>query len=94
MAKPAAEKNAQSCADRHCNHRLTKKKRPVGGGLFEMRAIIYKKRRHTAMNLSIYISQNIQALRKEAGLSQEALAEQLGLSRQAISKWESGVSHN
>ena len=29
-------------------------------------------------------------LRKERGLSQEALAEELGVSRQAISKWESG----
>ncbi|PKM72855.1 MAG: hypothetical protein CVU91_07455 [Firmicutes bacterium HGW-Firmicutes-16] len=28
--------------------------------------------------------------RKKAGLSQEALAEQLGVSRQAISKWETG----
>ena len=29
-------------------------------------------------------------LRKENGLSQEALAEQLNTSRQAISKWENG----
>ena len=29
-------------------------------------------------------------LRKQKGLSQEALAEQLGLSRQAVSKWENG----
>lgn len=28
--------------------------------------------------------------RKEAGLSQDALAEQLGISRQAVSKWETG----
>lgn len=30
--------------------------------------------------------------RKKAGLSQEALAEKLGVSRQAISKWETGES--
>ncbi len=36
--------------------------------------------------------QRISSLRKEAGLSQEALAEQLGVSRQAIGKWESGNS--
>jgi len=32
--------------------------------------------------------QRIQALRKEKHLSQEALAEEIGVSRQAISKWE------
>ncbi|MDZ5038386.1 helix-turn-helix domain-containing protein, partial [Clostridium perfringens] len=29
-------------------------------------------------------------LRKEKGLSQEAVAEQVGTTRQAISKWENG----
>ena len=32
-------------------------------------------------------------IRKEKNLSQEALAEKLGMSRQAISKWESGTSY-
>lgn len=35
----------------------------------------------------------LQDLRKAKGLSQEALAEKLNVSRQAVSKWESGVSH-
>jgi len=35
----------------------------------------------------------LQKLRKEKGLSQEALAEMLDVSRQAISKWESGQSY-
>lgn len=35
------------------------------------------------------LSDRLQALRKEKNLSQEQLAEKLGVSRQAISKWES-----
>ena len=34
------------------------------------------------------LGQIIQKGRKEAGLSQEELAEQLGVSRQAVSRWE------
>ena len=34
------------------------------------------------------------ALRKSRELTQEQLAEQLNVSRQSISKWESGVSHS
>ena len=40
------------------------------------------------------LGQRIQELRKEQGLSQEALGEKLGVSRQAISKWEGEVSHS
>ena len=40
------------------------------------------------------IGQRIAQKRKELGLSQEALGNQLGLSRQSIYKWESGVSHS
>ena len=34
------------------------------------------------------LGQNLQAARKAKGLSQEALAEQIGVSRQALGKWE------
>ena len=37
-------------------------------------------------------SERLIKARKEKGLSQEVLAERLGLSRQAISKWETGES--
>ena len=36
------------------------------------------------------IADRIIKLRKDAGLSQEAFAEKLGVSRQSVSKWESG----
>lgn len=38
------------------------------------------------------ISERIQSLRKSKSLSQEQLAEKLNVSRQAVSKWESGSS--
>lgn len=37
--------------------------------------------------------ENLQKLRKEKGISQEQLAEQLGVTRQSVSKWESGASY-
>lgn len=36
------------------------------------------------------LSEKLQNLRRAAGLSQEQLAEQLGVTRQAVSKWETG----
>ena len=38
------------------------------------------------------VSERIQELRKRRGISQEELANELGISRQAVSKWESGQS--
>ncbi|MBR5284582.1 MAG: helix-turn-helix domain-containing protein [Clostridia bacterium] len=38
------------------------------------------------------LGQHIQSLRKKAGLSQEALGEALGVSRQAVSKWEADAA--
>lgn len=38
-------------------------------------------------------SENIKRYRKEAGLSQEELASRMGLTPQAISKWECGLSY-
>ena len=38
------------------------------------------------------LADKIISLRKKCGWSQEELAEQLGISRQSVSKWESGMS--
>lgn len=38
------------------------------------------------------LAEKLYELRKKSNLSQEQLAEQLGVSRQAISKWESGLA--
>ena len=38
------------------------------------------------------LADRIQSLRKAKGISQEELAEHVGVSRQAVSKWESGGS--
>lgn len=39
-------------------------------------------------------SERLLTLRKEMDLTQEQLAEKMNVSRQSISKWESGVSHS
>lgn len=50
----------------------------------------YGKRKGSAMNIEI--AQRLYELRRKHGFSQESLASALGLSRQAISKWERSES--
>lgn len=40
------------------------------------------------------VGNQIALLRKTKGLTQNDLGERLGISFQAVSKWERGVSHN
>ena len=42
--------------------------------------------------MSMQLGNRLSALRKEKGISQEELANELGVSRQAVSKWECGES--
>ena len=40
------------------------------------------------------LHERIAVIRKAKGLTQEQLGELVGVTRQAVSKWESGVSHS
>ena len=40
------------------------------------------------------VNEKLQGLRKEKGLSQEGLAELVGVSRQSVAKWESKKSYS
>lgn len=51
-----------------------------------------KNHKHGGIN-SMNLGEKILKLRKEKGLSQEALAEQLGTTRQAVSKWENNQGY-
>lgn len=42
--------------------------------------------------MNIKLADRLVALRKERGFSQEELADRLGISRQAVSKWEQALS--
>ena len=43
------------------------------------------------MNVNDLLKQSIARLRAKSGVSQAALAEKLGISPQAVSKWERGI---
>ena len=43
---------------------------------------------------NIHLAKKITSLRKDRKITQEALAKFLGVSKAAVSKWETGVSHN
>ncbi|WP_334305322.1 helix-turn-helix transcriptional regulator [uncultured Acetatifactor sp.] len=44
--------------------------------------------------MDIMVSENLKTFRRERGNTQEELSNHLGISVQAVSKWERGVSHS
>ena len=44
--------------------------------------------------IGMTLAGKLKSIRKQAGMSQEQLAEKLGVSRQAVTKWETEVSHS
>lgn len=49
---------------------------------------------NTNINFAKILCDTIASLRKSSGMTQDALAEKLGVSFQAVSKWENGVSQS
>ena len=68
--------------------KLYKNQLKIGRVQPKINYIIMSERRKN-MNLS----DNLKKIRKEQNLSQEDLAESLGVSRQSVSKWESGQAY-
>lgn len=69
---------------------VDKKPSALGGGATGIHAIMSSSNKKECVVMDI--ADRIQTLRKMKGLSQEELAEKTGVSRQAVSKWESGQS--
>ena len=65
---------------------VDKKKGIVGRVLYEKLLYFFMEVR------GMQLGEKLQLLRSKNGMSQEELAERLGISRQSVSKWESGVS--
>lgn len=60
----------------------------ISGAQCPHKTDMYKNQRRKEENMNIEIANRLVNLRKSNNLSQEALAEKLGISRQAVSKWE------
>lgn len=56
--------------------------------------IFTKKHYKESPIMKLQIGENIKSLRKAANITQETLAEMLGVSCQSVSRWELGVSHS
>ena len=74
------------------NLRLTNCKAQVGSAQKGEQAMISPSK--TKGEISMTFADNLVRLRREKGFSQEQLADLMDVSRQAVSKWEAGVSQS
>ena len=79
-----------------CNRRLTLFQGQLVAGNPTKSYTVTRKQNHITVTAKgsafMILADKIIVLRKQQGWSQEQLAEQLGVSRQSVSKWESGLS--
>lgn len=68
-----------------CNRRLRNFQAQLIAFHWKLRYLFYEE-------VKQMLSEKIYSLRRKSGLSQEQLAEKIGVSRQAVSKWEGGLS--
>ena len=94
-AHPAADTNAEDSQEqRRAALRLRLFARDVKTSCLRQRAVLT-----TIMEITqrkggvLVLNENIKAIRKAKGLSQQELAVKLNVVRQTVSKWEVGVSH-
>ena len=87
MAGPSLWKNAGKSLWRALGGQMLKSV-ACGNG----RSLLQSGQRRIERWLSRVLSENIKAIRKAKGLSQEELAAKLNVVRQTISKWEQGLS--
>lgn len=66
--------------------------RAVAGKKRAVHITCKQKKKRQERKQEMELSEKIQTLRKKEGMSQEAFAEKMNVSRQAVSKWELGVS--
>ena len=52
------------------------------------------KKKNGGNPMQLKFGENLRVLRQNAGITQDRLAEYLGITSQAVSRWESGVSHS
>ena len=84
----AAKLLMDSCSIQECNFKLRKMQTEVGG-YCSVRVVCSLCKEDDTMSFG----ENLQLIRKKNHLSQEALAEMLGVSRQAVSKRELGEGY-